>query len=676
MEPGSKMAAAGAPAGPPDSFGRRIIRVVAVVLALALAAVAVVAARLIESSIGQSAEARFEEVRRSALPKFLADQAAQVLTIAQDEAISSAPVLEATVRSARTAARDSLPEWHDRIQSLADINASLSWYPVLSADLFAAIASDGRVVWNRADPDDAGGPDWSAYEIVRHALQGRLGTVVAGPGDPAIPPIFGEAATGLFVVGAVPLKDQENGGPGAFLIGNRLHGDDLQVLSAATGMEVLFQTRTSILTRPDFLTEFPGAPEIVRRLGDAGEVSIDRRPFRYRRMKIGLPQGVAGVDTVLLRPLARDRAVKRRLWLGLVAVGGLALVGGLAIAHGVSAPMREAVRRLVEGTDALRDRNFRHRVEVGTRDELAAVGEALNRMAGELEKGERIERTMKLSVPRKYFDYILAHPEELGLQGATRTVTCLFCDLAGFTRFSEGEDPQRVVRRLNEYFATCAKVIEKHDGMIDKFIGDAVMALWNAPVAVDGHAARALAAAIEMADATRELARGWEAKGALLASRIGVHTGEAVTGHVGGSEQKSYTAVGDTINLASRLEGANKIYGSRILTTGSSLRLAGEAVVARFVDRVRVKGREAPVEIHEVLGPRGGHLPPRAAEPEYRAAWDAYAAGRFDDAAGAFRRLLDRFPDDGPVAAMHARCLQYARAAPDGFDGVHAIDVK
>jgi len=264
---------------------------------------------------------------------------------------------------------------------------------------------------------------------------------------------------------------------------------------------------------------------------------------------------------------------------------------------------------------------------------------------------------------------LLAHPEALRLGGERRELTVLFADLAGFTDLSEVRSPEEVVLLLNRCLTRMAGIIQAHGGTIDKFIGDAVMAFWNAPLDDPEHAGRGCAAARAMQAEMARLREELAAEGLPeLALRIGLHSGPAVVGNMGSEERFDYTAVGDTVNLASRLEGINKLYGTGILLSGATAALAGGAVPLRPVDRVRVKGRGEAVDIFTPCQDR------RLAE----ITGEALAAFRHRDWAAAeegFRGLAAEHPDD-PLSAFHlARLAAYRRKPPPAaWDGAVSLD--
>ena len=202
------------------------------------------------------------------------------------------------------------------------------------------------------------------------------------------------------------------------------------------------------------------------------------------------------------------------------------------------------------------------------------------------------KRAFAQYVPPEIVARLVEHPELLVLGGELRELTLLFCDIADFTTISERVEPAVVVALLTDYFGTMSAVIHQHRGTVDKYIGDGIMAFWGAPLPDTDHALHAVQAAIAMRAAFTELARRWaRPEYAPLAMRIGVHTGKAIVGNVGSSSRFAYTAIGDAVNLASRLEGENKKYGTTILLSGDTAAALPPSLALQRIDTLTVKGK-------------------------------------------------------------------------------------
>jgi adenylate cyclase len=271
--------------------------------------------------------------------------------------------------------------------------------------------------------------------------------------------------------------------------------------------------------------------------------------------------------------------------------------------------------------------------------------------------------------------WVLEDPRRLALGGELRDMTVLFSDLRDFTTLAHALPPETLVALLNRYRSVMTDVVFARDGVLAQYAGDATEAFWNAPRAQPDHAARACAAALDMVAALGRLrvefaAQGWDG----LDIGIGINTGRMVVGNMGGRDRIDYTAVGDAVNVAARLEGLTKTYGVRIVVGEDTRQAAGEAFAFRFLDLVAVKGRPEPLRVFEVAarGTPGADFPAR-----YEQAVALYRDRRWAEAEKALAHLADLFPEDGPTALY----LERARAAladppPSDWDGVHRSPTK
>ncbi|MBM4289458.1 MAG: adenylate/guanylate cyclase domain-containing protein [Deltaproteobacteria bacterium] len=280
-------------------------------------------------------------------------------------------------------------------------------------------------------------------------------------------------------------------------------------------------------------------------------------------------------------------------------------------------------------------------------------------------------------VSQSLVEMIISHPEELRLGGKEVEVTVLFSDLAGFTAISENLSPESLIHLLNEYFSTMTDIILTCRGTVDKFIGDAIMAFWGAPLPARDHALTACKAALAMQEALRPLQTAWQERGLpLLMARLGFHTGPAIVGNVGSRDRFNYTVMGDTVNLASRLEGVNKVYGTTILASETTYQQAADAFLFREVDQVRVKGRQQPVTIYELLGRREdqGRFPWLET---FAAALRSYRQQQWDQASDLFREVLAQRPGDPPSLCFQRRLEHYQHHPPSPeWCGVYSLDSK
>jgi adenylate cyclase len=298
-------------------------------------------------------------------------------------------------------------------------------------------------------------------------------------------------------------------------------------------------------------------------------------------------------------------------------------------------------------------------------------------MNGALSRMRESLASFAVYVPRDLVRAVLASGHRAELGGKTKPMSVLFSDLAGFTSLSETMTPAALVELLAKYFDAMSTVLEAHDGTIDKFIGDAIMAFWNAPGDDAEHAVHACTAALAFQRRLDEMKRADPSLGSLSA-RIGIATGDVVVGNIGSHDRMNYTVMGDTVNLASRLEGLGKAYGTKILVSEACHRAAGERIVMRAIDVVAVKGKTQGVRVYEPLAAAADaddRLRTIAALSEQ--ALGAYLARRFDEAGTLYAKLAELAPNDHAAPALRTRCdALHANPPADDWSGVHVMHEK
>jgi adenylate cyclase len=264
-------------------------------------------------------------------------------------------------------------------------------------------------------------------------------------------------------------------------------------------------------------------------------------------------------------------------------------------------------------------------------------------------------------------------------------ITVMFSDIRGFTTISEKLDAQELALFLNQYLSDMSRLVFEHQGTLDKFIGDAVMAFWGAPYEEPGHESKACNAALKMMERVREMQKKWEAEGKPhLDIGIGLNTGVASVGNMGSAQRLGYTALGDTVNLSSRLEGLNKDYGTHILVNETTYAAAkADGFFFRELDLIRVKGKLQPVTIYELIGRTGENSVYGTPEEVrqrvdlFQQAHEFYSKRRWEDAQKSFQTILDKWPDDGPSRTYWKRCQDYLfDEPPSGWDGVFTMTHK
>lgn len=291
----------------------------------------------------------------------------------------------------------------------------------------------------------------------------------------------------------------------------------------------------------------------------------------------------------------------------------------------------------------------------------------------------KIEKAFSHYVSKDVVAEIKKHPEMLHLGGEKRVMTAFFSDIAGFTTVSETISPEELVRLLNEYFAAMTKILFRYGGTLDKYEGDAIMAFWNAPSLQPDHAKRACATALKMQQHLSILRLKWKKEGNPdIRVRMGINTGDMIVGNVGSQDRFDYTIMGDSVNLSSRLEGANKHYSTYMMVSESTYADSKEDFEFRELDLLKVKGKTQAVKVYELLAKKG-HLEENMQRilPHYKAGLEAYYQRKWDYALTHFNKILEIKPEDGPTNIYVARCQVFKAKPPaENWDGTYELKEK
>ena len=263
--------------------------------------------------------------------------------------------------------------------------------------------------------------------------------------------------------------------------------------------------------------------------------------------------------------------------------------------------------------------------------------------------------------------------------GETKEVTLLFSDIESFTQISEGMDPEKVMQYLSEYFQAMTKIIIDHDGTVDKYIGDGLMAFWGAPIDDADQTMHACESAIEMGVALYKLNTKWRNEGnPEIKIRIGISTGKVIVGNVGSDDRLSYTALGDTVNLTSRLEALNKTYGTRIIVGERTYESVKDKFKFRLLDKVAVKGKKLGLYIYELIEKENDVFGQELDQYNFnfKKAFDYYEKGDWQNANDQFNELTKQYPNDDVLKIFSERCSIFVKNPPKHWEGVWIKDVK
>ena len=448
---------------------------------------------------------------------------------------------------------------------------------------------------------------------------------------------------------------------------------DGRIEAAVTDVRRLMNEENSQLISQLEAHDFPEVQRSLQRI-DAFRDEFNQRIDQIRADM--LAQVYASAATVMV-----DQ--QRAVWITVI-VTAIAAILGLLFAGLVGAGITRPVRLLLQGTREVEAGQLDRSIDVVTRDEIGQLTAAFNRMVGQLRHKEQMRRTFGRYIDPRVAEGLI-NQSAAATEGQRRMMTVMFCDMKGFTGLSEGMTPQGLVKVMNRYLSTMSEPIRAQQGIIDKYIGDAIMAYWGPPFTDEADEARlACLAAIDMMGRIGGLRKelpellGVRSIPTECDLRIGIATGEALVGSIGSEFMMSFTVMGDTVNLASRLESANKVYGTRCLVSQATIAAAAQAVEAREIDRLVVAGQTRPQIVFEIMG-RGGELSAEqiALRASYSDGLAAYRARRWDEATSALKAALAAAPADGPCMVLLTRVESLRdNPPPADWDGSWHLDQK
>ncbi|MBI2816158.1 MAG: adenylate/guanylate cyclase domain-containing protein [Acidobacteria bacterium] len=310
---------------------------------------------------------------------------------------------------------------------------------------------------------------------------------------------------------------------------------------------------------------------------------------------------------------------------------------------------------------------------------LNYLGVVSHRVLFEEKEKRKVRGAFSQYVAPGFISQILKDPGRLKLGGEEVELTVMFSDIRGFTSISEKLSPPALVELLNEYLTVMTDIVFQNKGTLDKYIGDAVMAFWGRPfLDQQDHAANACRAALRMISGLHELNTTWKSQGRpTLKIGVGLNTGKMMVGNMGSLRRFNYTVMGDHVNLSSRTEGLTKEYGVQILLTEYTYQHVKDQFVTRELDLIRVKGKQQPVAIYELLGEASEQARYQELLRDFTEGLTAYKAGEWETAYDIFRTLATKYPSDGPTQLLYKRSKTFLEQAPVGvWDGVYTMTTK
>ncbi len=428
----------------------------------------------------------------------------------------------------------------------------------------------------------------------------------------------------------------------------------------------------------------PLVPALVNRIPDTVDPTALPHfvPIHFKSDGVNYLGGYRGLETKQDAPrwliglvIPEDDVLagaKRHAWISLI-VGAIVLVVALLLSVWTSAQVARPLEALARDTEAI------SRLELEPRPAGHSIILEVDRLADATEAMKTSLRSFRKYVPADLVARLMRSGQEAVLGGERRRLTIYFSDIAGFTSISEAMEPEALVEHLGEYLQALSEQVLASGGTVDKYIGDAIMAFWGAPQEMPENALAACRAAVRNQQVLARLRDKWKQEGKpLFFARIGINTGEVVVGNIGSAARLNYTVIGDAVNLASRLEGLNKYYGTATMISEMTYEEAKDDIVARPLDWVTVKGKTRGVLVYELLGLKGETDASLVELAEtFGQALQAYWRQEWDGAMRGFEQVLARWPDDAPAKEMLHRCRQYRESPPGpGWDGVHRMESK
>lgn len=544
---------------------------------------------------------------------------------------------------------------------------------LIGIDFMIVLDGDAR---ERGVSDLVEGIQLSASTLLAHLDDHRLLNEVL-EGEPSVGHVFIEQS--MMQVVAVPVFIGEQM-VGCVVLGKHFSQQHLEDISETVGAVVGIVEQQRLLMS----SKWEERAYFAKKLEDLGEerlfsnskttqISLLGERFLIRHIT---DENLFFPDYVVAKSLDAELVFVDNIRTSTVLVSALALLVSLLLSLLVATGISKPIERLRLATKEVEDENFSHRVPVVGGDEFSTLSKSFNNMMHGLQEKQAIRATLDKSVSREVATHLLDHGAVLG--GESLESSVLFADIRGFTELSERLTETQLIELLNDYFSNMNHCILSRDGVIDKFIGDAIMAIFGAPVKTTNHALCALTAAMDMIAALEAFNRhALERYQCQLRIGVGVNTGRVVAGLVGSSDRMNYTVLGDQVNIASRVEGLSKYYGVALIVTEATLEALpakekAERWTFRYLDRVQVKGRSTGLAVYEPLA-RSESVD--AMVDLYDQAMAALMEEDFSGAMDRLRELRTIYPNDLASERLFARCERYVEL-PEVFSHEYQACVR
>ncbi len=348
----------------------------------------------------------------------------------------------------------------------------------------------------------------------------------------------------------------------------------------------------------------------------------------------------------------------------------MAIIGGILLSKKISLPLKRVSKEMEDiGNLVIESKPF-----------VPSLIKEINIMNDSIERTKNSLKSFNKYVPSGLVRYLMTQGIEAELGGEKKNLTVFFSDLADFTAISEQLSPEKLVKYLGIYLEETSNIIQSYQGTVDKYIGDAIMAFWGAPNSVENHALSACKAALAYQELLDKIMREWKQMGRknIFRARIGINTGEVIVGNIGSPTRLNYTVIGDSVNLASRLESINKLYGTRIIISESTNSLVQSELKSRILDYVAVKGKTRGVAVYELVGSENKiEDSQKYLIDTYSKAMDLYKKRDWENAVKLFKDCLETNPHDKASQVIIQKCREYQKTPPpENWDGVSVLKNK
>ncbi|MEX0617505.1 MAG: adenylate/guanylate cyclase domain-containing protein [Pseudohongiellaceae bacterium] len=404
-------------------------------------------------------------------------------------------------------------------------------------------------------------------------------------------------------------------------------------------------------------------------------VTLSSEEFGTLPRRLSTASDGSEVLMLIQRSYSENMANQERFEASLVTFYALALVASLAAVLLLARSITHPLQRLAVMVSKIEQGDFDQRVHLRARDELGQLAYSVNSMAAGLEEKEKVRDMLGKVVSRQIAEELLKRPVRLA--GEEKIVTIMFADIRGFTTYCEKHQPHEILPTLNKFLSTISRIVDANNGIIDKYNGDSVMALFAVPLTSDQDANNAMKAGLEIIAELPHIGSDETFMATGVDGSIGIHTGLVVAGNLGSPDRLNYSVIGDPVNLAARLESLTRLYEVSNIVSGES-RAAAPDFIYREMDRVRVFGKTTPVIMYELVGkPESVSATQLAKIARYESALAHYRQQHWDEAEAEFQKMLEDEIYQGQCRLFLIRIRQFRKSPPPAdWEGIYAFDRK